>query len=132
TYLLTQEEKDNYLAGNSIDWVDEVLQVAPMQNYNLSVSGSSGNKINYFLSGSYSDVEGIQINDRYKRLTLRSNLESNVNDWITLGAKLGHTLSDYSRQPGSRASARVATRLANNYICQRSYDINLGGELFHT
>ena len=130
TYLLTQEEKDNYLAGNSIDWVDEVLQVAPMQNYNLSVSGSSGNKINYFLSGSYSDVEGIQINDRYKRLTLRSNLESNVNDWITLGANLGYTFSDYSGQPASLASARVASPLANNYIGQPSYDIYLGGELF--
>lgn len=130
SYLLTQEERDNYLAGNSIDWVDEVLQVAPMQNYNLSISGSSNNKINYFLSGSYTDVEGIQINDKYKRLTLRSNLESKVNDWITLGANIGYTFSDYSGQPASLASARVASPLVNNYIGQSSYDIYLGGELF--
>ncbi|MBY5959551.1 TonB-dependent receptor [Membranicola marinus] len=130
TYLLTQEEKDNYLAGNYVDWVDEVLQVAPMQNYNLSLSGSSGDKLNYFISGSYTDVEGIQLNDQYKRLTLRSNVESNVNDWLTLGINLGYTFSDFSGIPASLASARVASPLANNYIGQSSYDIYLGGELF--
>ena len=55
TYLRTQEEKDNYLARNSIDWVDEVLRVAPVQNYNISLSGKSGEKVNYFLSASYTD-----------------------------------------------------------------------------
>ena len=39
--LRTQEEKDNYLAGNEIDWVKEVTQIAPIQNYNLSLSGKS-------------------------------------------------------------------------------------------
>lgn len=130
SYLLTQEEKDNYLAGKSIDWVDEVLRVAPMQNYNLSLSGTSGDKVNYFLSGSYTDVDGIQINDQYKRLTLRSNVESEINDWLTLGVNLGYTHSDFSGIPASLASARVASPLANNFIGQPSYDIYLGGELF--
>lgn len=130
TYLLTQEEKDNYLAGNYIDWVDEVLQVAPMQNYNLSLSGASGDKINYFVSGSYTDVEGIQMNDQYKRLTLRSNVESEVNNWLTLGINLGYTYSDFSGIPASLSNARVASPLANNFIGQPSYDIYLGGELF--
>lgn len=130
SYLLTQEEKDNYLAGNYIDWVDEVLQTAPMQNYNLSLSGTSGDRINYYLSGSYTDVEGIQINDKYKRLTLLSNLESKVNNWLTLGINLGYTFSDFSGQAASLANARVASPLANNYIGQPSYDIYLGGELF--
>lgn len=39
SYLRTYEEQQNYLAGNAIDWVKQVLQVAPMQNYNLSEPG---------------------------------------------------------------------------------------------
>lgn len=130
TYLLTQEEKDNYLAGNEIDWVDEVLQVAPMQNYNLSLSGSSNNNLKYFISGSYTDVEGIQLNDQYKRLTFRTNLESKVNDWLTLGVNSSYSYSDQSGFPASLANARVASPLVNNYIGQSSYDIYLGGELY--
>src|SRR5690606_35260773 len=82
-YLRTLEEKENYLAGKSIDWVDEVLQTAPMQYYNLSLQGRS-DLSNYYISGSYSDVEGIQLNDRMKRLTLRSNVESRINDWLKI------------------------------------------------
>ena len=35
--LRTQEERDNYLAGRSVDWVDEVTQIAPIQNYNINL-----------------------------------------------------------------------------------------------
>ncbi|MDD2475449.1 MAG: SusC/RagA family TonB-linked outer membrane protein, partial [Dysgonamonadaceae bacterium] len=124
------EEKDNYLAGRSIDWVDEVLQIAPMQNYNLSLSGKSGDKVNYFVSGSYTDVEGVQLNDKYQRFTLRSNLTSDVNDWLTLSVNTTYSYTDNSGQPASLANARVASPLVNNYIGESSYDIFLGGELF--
>lgn len=129
TYLLTQEEKDNYLVGNAIDWVDEVLQVAPMQKYNLSLSGSN-NKVNYYVSGSYTDVEGIQKNDKYKRLTFRSNLESNVTDWLNVSINSYYSYADESGIPASLSAARVASPLVNNFIGQPSYDIYLGGELF--
>ena len=79
--LRTQEEKDNYLAGNEIDWVDEVLQTAPIQNYNLSYSGRT-NSTNYFVSGSYANEEGILLNDEFSRFTLRSNIESDINDCL--------------------------------------------------
>ncbi|RIH64298.1 SusC/RagA family TonB-linked outer membrane protein [Mariniphaga sediminis] len=139
TYLKTQEEKDNYLAGNEIDWVDEVLQIAPMQNYNLSLSGKSGEKVNYFVSGSYTDVEGIQLNDKYERFTLRSNLVSEVNDWLSLSINTSYSYMDNSRDNNSSinidnvaslGNARVASPLVNNFIGEPSYDIYLGGELF--
>ncbi|MCE4566706.1 TonB-dependent receptor [Maribellus sp. CM-23] len=130
TYLKTQEERDNYLAGNEIDWVDEVLHIAPMQNYNLSLSGKSGDRVNYFVSGSYADVEGIQLNDKYKRFTLRSNLVSEVNDWLSLSINTSYSYTDNSGQPASLGDARVASPLVNNFIGESSYDIYLGGELF--
>lgn len=129
SFLKTYEEQQNYLAGNEIDWVDEVLQVAPMQSYNLSLQGMSGST-NYFLSGSYSDIEGIQLNDRFKRITLHSNLESKINEWLTLGLNASYSSRDNSGSPASLSGARVASPLVNNYIGEPNFDIYLGGELF--
>jgi TonB-linked SusC/RagA family outer membrane protein len=129
SYLKTYEEQQNYLAGNEIDWVDEVLQVAPMQNYNLSLQGRS-DRSSYYVSGSYTDVEGIQLNDQFKRVTLHSNVESQVNDWLTFGVNATYSSRDNSGIPTSLANARIASPLVNNYIGQSNYDIYLGGELF--
>ncbi len=129
-YLPTQEERDNYLAGRSIDWVDAVLRRAPMRNYNLSLSGKSANKINYFLSGAYTGVDGIQINDQFKRLTLRSNLESSVTNWLRLTFNSAYAFTDESGIPASLSDARVASPLVNNYIGKPIYDIYLGNELY--
>lgn len=129
SFLKTYEEQQNYLAGNEINWVDEVLQVAPMQSYNLSLQGRS-DRSSYYLSGSYTDVEGIQRNDMFKRLTVHTNLESQVNDWLSVGLNASYSTRDNSGSPASLANARIASPLVNNYIGQPNYDIYLGGELF--
>lgn len=48
SHLRTLEEQSNYLKGNSINWIEEVTQIAPIQNYNFSVSGSSERSNYYF------------------------------------------------------------------------------------
>ncbi len=127
--LRTQEEKDNYLAGNQIDWVDQVLQSAPIQNYNLSVSGKT-ERNNYFVSGSYTGEDGILKNDNFKRLTLRSNIESKVTDWFTLGLNTAYSYRDFSGLEASLGDARSASPLANNKIGLPNYDMFLTGELY--
>ncbi|MDH5381184.1 MAG: SusC/RagA family TonB-linked outer membrane protein, partial [Cyclobacteriaceae bacterium] len=93
--LRTQEEKDNYVAGNSIDWVKEVMHVAPVQQYNLNYSGQS-NKTSYFVSGSYTNEEGIMKNDAFTRLTFNANVESELSEWLTLGMVSSYSYRDYS------------------------------------
>lgn len=127
--LRTQEEKDNYLAGNEIDWVDEVTRVAPIQNYNLSFSGKT-QKSSYFVSGSYANEKGIQLNDQFSRITLNSNVESKVTDWFTLGIITSYSYRDYSGIEASLASARTASPLANNKIGSPDYDMYLTGETY--
>jgi TonB-linked SusC/RagA family outer membrane protein len=129
SFLRTAEEQQNYLAGNSIDWVKEVLRTAQMRNYNASVQGNA-NGTSYFFSGSYTNTEGIQLNDNFKRITLRTNVESKVNDWLTLGINSSYSYINTSGIAASLNNARVASPLANNRIGQRNYDIFLGGELF--
>jgi TonB-linked SusC/RagA family outer membrane protein len=127
--LRTQEERDNYLAGNEIDWVDEVLQVAPIQNYNLSMSGKS-DRMNYYVSGSYTNEEGIQLNDEFSRITLHSNVESKIADWLTVGLIASYSYRDYSGLEASLANARACSPLANNKIGLPNYDMYLTGEVY--
>jgi hypothetical protein len=127
--LRSQEEKDNYLSGNSIDWVKEVLRTGHIQNYNLSLSGKS-NRTSYFLSGSYNKEEGIAKNDDFKRLTLHTNIESRVTDWFTLGLTSSYSYRDYSGLEASLADARLASPLANNKIGSPNYDKYLTGETY--
>ena len=127
--LRTQEEKNNYLAGNSIDWVNEVTQLAPIQNYNLSYSGRTA-KSNYFVSASYANEEGIQLNDQFSRFTVRSNVESKVTDWFTIGLISSYSYRDYSGLPASLGNARNGSPLADNKIGSPNYDKYLTGELY--
>ena len=132
--LKTQEERDNYLAGNEINWVDEVLRTAPIQNYNLSFSGKT-ERSNYFISGSYSNEEGIQKNDQFSRITLHSNIESKITEWLTIGLNTSYSFRDYSGLEaelgsGLTAGARASSPWANNKIGSPKYDMFLTGEAY--
>lgn len=129
TRLRTQEEKDNYLSGKETNWVDEVTRVAPIQNYNLSFSGKTS-KSTYFVSGSYANEKGIQLNDEFSRITLNSNVESKVTDWFTLGIITSYSYRDYSGIEASLDAARKASPLANNKIGLANYDMYLTGESY--
>lgn len=132
--LRTQEERDNYLAGNEINWVDEVLRSAPIQNYNLSFSGKT-ERSNYFVSGSYANEQGIQLNDQFSRFTLHSNVESKIADWLTIGLNTSYSYRDYSGLEaelggGITGGARAASPLANNKIGLPKYDMFLTQEAY--
>ena len=129
--LRTAEERDNYIAGNAIDWVKEITRTAPIQNYNLSLSGKS-DKSNYFLSASYSDEKGILKNDQFNRITLHSNVESKITDWLTVGLISSYSYRDYSGINASLGDARSCSPLANNKIGRPDYDMFLTGEAYMT
>lgn len=128
--LRYQEERDNYLAGKSVDWVKQVLRTAPIQNYNLSFSGKS-KFVNYFISGSYTGEDGILKNDQFSRITVRSNIESKITDWLTLTFNSSYSFLDYSGLQASLKYARVASPLATNIpYGQPGYQMYLLGEAY--
>ena len=77
------------------------------------------------------NVEGIQINDKFKRITLRSNVESEITDWLTFGLNTSYSTRDNSGIPTSLGNARVASPLVNNYIGEPNYDIYSFSESVH-
>jgi TonB-linked SusC/RagA family outer membrane protein len=95
TDYLNIVEANNYEAGKTIDWYDELVKPANFQNYNLSVSGKTENT-NYFISGAYHGEEGIVENDNFKRITARANFINQITDWFTVTVKSSFSNLDYS------------------------------------
>lgn len=82
------------MLGNlaDVDHVDEIFRNAFMTTHELSVSGGSDN-INYLVSGSYYNQNGIIRNSGYQRGTFRTNLTAKVKSWLELGANVNASLS---------------------------------------
>jgi TonB-linked SusC/RagA family outer membrane protein len=66
------------------DWFGEATNNGAIHETSLNVSGGS-DRFNYFLSGAMVNQKGFIINDKFKRKTLRANLESKVLDWWKVG-----------------------------------------------
>lgn len=129
SYLRTQEERENYLAGNNIDWFDVVMRDSPViQNYDLSYSGSA-NRVNYYISGSYTGEEGIIINDQWERLNFTSKVDGKVTDWMSVGFNVNYSYQDYSGREPAFVNVRNASPLANYDLdSPDNYVIYLTGE----
>lgn len=110
--LRTQEERENYLAGKEIDWVDVIMRDNPIiQNYDLSYSGST-DKVNYYISGSYSGEEGLNLNDQWERFTFNSKVDGKVTDWMSVGFNVNYSYQDYSGLEAEIIDARYSSPLA--------------------
>lgn len=73
------------LYGKGTDWQDEILQMALMQNYQVSASG--GNKdTRYYLSLSMFDQEGVIKKSGIRRYQTRLNLDRKIGEKVNIGA----------------------------------------------
>lgn len=79
--------KSPELLGEGTNWQEELFGQAPMQNYNLSISGGS-EKTKYAISAGYFDQDGIAIGSNFKRGNIRLNIENQSTDWLKFGANL--------------------------------------------
>ncbi len=81
---VTLSEKNFYNSKNYTNWLDLTTHQGHRQQHNLSVRGGSTN-FKYFASLSLLDVNGITVNDKFKRASSRINLEANLTNWLTYG-----------------------------------------------
>lgn len=97
---LNDAEVENYKNGITVDAFDKISRIAPIQNYNMSVSASNNNT-NYFISGSWTDQKGVVIGDQFKRASIRINLETSITDWLKIGTNSSFSFVDTSDSPAS-------------------------------
>ncbi len=96
----TSLEEQSISQGRSTNWVDVATQTGEKQQHNISIRGGN-DKTKYFVSALYNDAKGVAINDIFKRITVRFNLEQQLSSWIKFGTNT--LLGRYDRS-GYRAN----------------------------
>jgi TonB-linked SusC/RagA family outer membrane protein len=78
--------------GMGTDWIDQILQTAPVKNHHLSFSGSN-DRGSYFASAAYYDQDGIIGGEKanYKRISSRFNGEYQIKDWFRVESRISYT-----------------------------------------
>ncbi|TYA74391.1 SusC/RagA family TonB-linked outer membrane protein [Seonamhaeicola marinus] len=81
--------------GYNTNWIDETFTSAPLQRYDVNVSGGS-DKLTYYVSASHLNQDGIvgKKNSNFKRTTVRANLKGKINDFIEVGGNATYSFSD--------------------------------------
>ena len=92
---VTATEQRNFDNRTFTNWQDLAVRQGSSHQHNLSVAGGT-DKLSYYFGGSYLDVKGITLNDDYKRITGRVNLDINITDWIRIGTRTQYTDDDRS------------------------------------
>ncbi len=78
-------EREGYLAGRDIDWVDLATRTGTRQEHNISLRGGT-EQVQYYLSGTFHETKGIAKNDDFSRYSLRASLDTKLKPWLKLGS----------------------------------------------
>ena len=86
---------DPSLLGKGTDWQKELFKSAPMHKHQLSLSGGN-DRVTYYLSGEYTDQEGIAAGSGFERYGSRLNIDAKPREWLSLSANLSFSQTDES------------------------------------
>ena len=78
------------------NWFDETYKTGSTQNYQLSVSGGT-DRVNYYMSGGYTNEQGIVPTTKYQRYNFRTSLDAEVTKWLNVGANVAYGYSEIGR-----------------------------------
>jgi TonB-linked SusC/RagA family outer membrane protein len=101
-------EQQNYAAGKTVNWINEISQSGFINDNTLSISGGTPD-VKYYLSGDYFDEKGIVKGYQNKRGSLRANIDATITSYLTAGANLNFVSSN---QDGGQASFQMANQIS--------------------
>lgn len=81
TYLIMKANK------KGTDWMDEIIDPAPIMNHSLNVSGGTAQG-NYLFGLNYFDQKGLVVKTGFKRYSARMNSNFNVKNHVKFGEAL--------------------------------------------
>ena len=73
--------------GTGTNWQDELFRNAPMQNHSLTINGGDA-RTQYLFSLGYFDQDGIALGSKFKRYSVRLNLDNKTTNWLKIGTSL--------------------------------------------
>lgn len=75
---------DPSILGIGTNWQDAIFQTAWQQSHQVSAEGGT-DKVNYYISGNYTDQDGTIIGSEFQRYSFRVNLTAQLKKWFKLG-----------------------------------------------
>ena len=84
--------------GEGVDWQDEIFNSAPIQNYQLTITGGD-EKTKYMFSGGYFNQEGIIVGSDYERFSARAKVDSKLTSFLKMGINLAPTYMNSNTSP---------------------------------
>lgn len=94
---------DYYKGVKGIDWEDQIMRTAPMQNHHLSLTGGS-DKTKYSASLSYFDQDGIIIYSGFRRIQGKVTLDQEVNSRLKVGLSTNYSSVKQFGTPPSQST----------------------------
>ncbi|MBA4167675.1 MAG: SusC/RagA family TonB-linked outer membrane protein, partial [Chitinophagaceae bacterium] len=97
------------LAGTGTNWQDKVYRKGITQNFQMSLAGGT-EKSRYYLSAYYVNQSGIVTNTSQDKIALRSNIDSKLNDKVSVGLNvyMTHIKSHNNGDLGSKGNPVIS------------------------
>lgn len=96
----TMKDADGNIVTREFDWWDEATNPGFINDNQLSISGGS-ERVSYLFSGGYTNQSGFIINDKFKRKSLRINLDMHATKWWKIGIQsFGSFVNKDGAEPG--------------------------------
>lgn len=115
------DDPTNPVWKTDTDWQKLGSRTGVWQNYNLGFSGGSDKSL-YSGSVSYLDRKGTLLNTDLKTWSLRLNLQSKVNDWITVTSNLSGSFQKQNVQDNDNWGGTGYRSLVFNHSYTNPYD----------
>jgi TonB-linked SusC/RagA family outer membrane protein len=97
---ITTSEQAVYDSGKFPDWVKLATRTGEKTQHALSVSGGNS-AVKYYASANYLDVKGVALNDNFKSIGTRINLEAVITPWLTYGTNTALSYDDRAGEPAT-------------------------------
>lgn len=114
----TQAQIDQLLTDypNDTKWYKTYYKnSAATYQTDLSISGGSA-KTTYYVSGAYFFADGLAYRSAYDRYSLRSNINTKANDWLSMGVNIAAAADTRQTNPyGSNSTNRGLAMLAQPF-----------------
>ena len=91
--------------GRDNDWYGALLRRAPLQSYNLTITSNTDRLSTALVAGLFNQ-EGVVLNNKYKRYSLRMNTNYSVSDKVKIGFNLApsYVFDNTPRTDGDRGT----------------------------
>ncbi|KAA0992749.1 SusC/RagA family TonB-linked outer membrane protein [Dyadobacter aurulentus] len=117
--------------GQGSNWINQVFRTAPVQNYDLRISGGS-KKITGALSLGYRDQQGTLIETWHKRFSARITGDLKVSDKLRFGSSLAFTVSRAKGQQNQDMRIGIFNLAQQFYPTLGKEDVVNGSSAYYT